>query len=97
MITDAEKQMIKKFKKLSIPVIYKLDDTDNILYVEHVDFDLCKTLLRGKKVSKEVVQNEIENYSTFLAQSSILEFDAYTKEYFKLLIEIVNMFINYNL
>ncbi|MBQ8433831.1 MAG: hypothetical protein IJX23_03380 [Clostridia bacterium] len=97
MVTDSEKLIIKKFQKIRIPSIYKMDDTDNLLYVEHVNFDLCEMLLRGKKVSKEYVQNEIEEYSVFLSQSAILDFNDVEKEYFKLLIEVVNIFIINNL
>ena len=97
MITSAEKILVERFQQLTIPPIYKMDDTDNLLYVEHVNYDLCGMLLRSKKVSKEYVQNEIEEYSAFLSQSSILNFDDDEKEYFKLLIEVVNIFIIHNL
>ena len=50
MLTDNEKIVIKQFQKTSIPSVYKLDDTDNILYIEHVDFDLCNLLLKNKKI-----------------------------------------------
>ncbi|MBQ7915075.1 MAG: hypothetical protein IJZ28_03965 [Clostridia bacterium] len=97
MITSAEKVVVERFQQLRIPSFYKVDDTDNLLYVEHVNYDLCEMLLRSKKVSKEYVQNEIEEYSAFLSQSSILNFDDDEKEYFKLLIEVVNIFIIHNL
>lgn len=50
MLTDNEKIVIKQFQKTSIPSVYKLDNTDNILYIEHVDFGLCNLLLKNKKI-----------------------------------------------
>ena len=97
MLTLAEKFAVERFQQLRIPAIYKLDDTDNLLYAEHVNFDLCEMLLRGKKVSKEYVQEEIKQFSVFLKQSTILDFDDYEKEYFKLLVEVVKIFITHNL
>lgn len=44
MLTNNEKIVIKEFQQTRIPSVYKLDDTDNILYIEHVDFDLCNML-----------------------------------------------------
>ena len=50
MLLDNEKELIKRFRETRIPLIFKIDKTDNILYIEHVDFDLCNMLLKGKKV-----------------------------------------------
>ena len=97
MLLDNEKELIKRFRETRIPLILKIDNTDNILYAEHVDFDLCKMLLKGKKVNVDCLQNEIELFTNFLAQISILEFNEEEKKYFKLLIEIVSMFIKENL
>ena len=97
MLTDCEKTIIKRFQQTRIPARYKLDDTDNILYIEHVDFDLCYILLQGKKVNKEYVQNEIKKYSIFLSQISILNYSEDEKTHLKLLIEVVDIFIKYNL
>lgn len=47
MLTNNEKIIIKEFKDSRIPSIYKFDDTDNILYIEHVDFDLCNMLINN--------------------------------------------------
>lgn len=97
MLLDNEKELIKRFRETRIPLILKIDNTDNILYAEHVDFDLCKMLLKGKKVNVDCLQNEIELFANFLAQISILEFNEEEQNYFKLLIEIVSMFIKENL
>ena len=97
MLLDNEKELIKRFRETRIPLIFKIDKTDNILYIEHVDFDLCNMLLKGKKVNVDCLQNEIELFANFLAQISILDFNEEEKNYFKLLIEIVSMFIKENL
>lgn len=97
MLTEAEKSIIKEFQNDRIPSIYKLDYTDNILFVEHVMFDICRLLLRGKKVSQEIVQEEINEYSRFLSQITISALDEVAKANLKLLMTVINIFIKYNL
>ncbi len=97
MLTENEKLLIKKFKHTRIPSVYKFDLTDNILYIEHVDFDLCTMLLKGKKASKEDVQNEIKEFSIFLSQLDVLNYDEFTRDHLNLLIEVVNIYIKNNL
>ncbi len=97
MLTDNEKKVIKLFQQTSIPSVYKLDNTDNILYIEHVDFDLCNMLLKNKKASIEYVQNEIKEYARFLKQLDISSYDNDTKKHLILLTEVINIFLRNNL
>ena len=97
MLTENEKLLLSKFQKTRIPSTYKFDDTDNILYIEHVDFDLCCMLLKNEKVNNEYVQNEIKAFSIFLSQLDVLTFDRFDRDYLNLLIEVVNIFIKNNL
>lgn len=80
-----------------IPAVYKEDLTDNILYIEHVEYDLCEMLLKNKKESKEFVQEEFKEYARFLTQLDISNYDDDTKTHLLLLMEVVNMFFKYNL
>lgn len=97
MLTNNEKIILKEFQQTRIPSIYKFDATDNILYVEHVDFDLCDMLLKNKKVSNEYIQNELKDFAKFLTQLDISNYDNDAKKYLNLLIEVVNIFIKNNL
>ena len=97
MLTNNEKIIIKEFKDSRIPSIYKFDDTDIILYIEHVDFDLCNMLLINEKVSNLYVQNELKEFARFLKQLDIKNYDSDAKKYLKLLLEVVNIFIRNNL
>ena len=108
MLTDNEKIVIKQFQKTSIPSVYKLDDTDNILYIEHVDFDLCNILLKNeldqnlirlknKKMNIEYVQSEFKEYAKFLEQLDISSYDNDAKKYLVLLTEVINTFLRNNL
>lgn len=97
MLTNNEKKILKEFQQTRIPSIYKFDATDNILYVEHVDFDLCDMLLKNKKVSNEYIQNELKDFAKFLTQLDISNYDNDAKKYLNLLIEVVNIFIKNNL
>lgn len=97
MLTNNEKLILNKFKNLKIPLIYKLDNTDNILYIEHVDFDLCTLLLKDENVSRNYVQKEIKEFAMFLSQLEVLHYNDVDKEYLNLLIDVVNIFIKNNL
>lgn len=97
MLTNNEKRVIKEFQQTSIPSVYKFDDTDNILYIEHIDFDLCNMLLKNEKVSIEYVQNEIKEYAKFLKQLDISGYDNDAKMYLMLLTEVINIFLKNNL
>ncbi len=95
MLTENEKRIIQTFQQTRIPSIYKLDNTDNILYIEHVDFDLCKMILKEKKISKEWAQCEILEYSKFLSQINIISLDAEALEHLRLVNAIISLFIKY--
>ena len=97
MLTNFEKSIVKKMEDARIPAVYKEDLTDNILYIEHVEFDLCKMLLKNKKESKEFVQEEFKEYARFLTQLDISNYDDDTKTHLLLIMEVVNMFFKYNL
>lgn len=97
MLTNNEKIVIKEFQQTRIPLVYKFDDTDNILYIEHVDFDLCDILLKNKKISNEYVQNELKEFAKFLTQLNIENFNKDDKNHLKLLLEVIYIFIKNNI
>ena len=45
IVTDTERAIIDKFLTMKCPPIYKTDNTDRILFVETVEFDICQYLL----------------------------------------------------
>ena len=97
MITNNEKIILKEFQQTRIPSIYKLDNTDNILYVEHVTFDLCDILLKNKKVNNSCINEELKEFAQFLLQINITSYDNDAKSHLKLLLEVVNIFLKNNL
>ena len=96
-LSNNEKAIIETFQQRRIPTVYKMDTTDNILFVEHVDFDLCNMLLRNKRVNEEYLQKEIKEYAIFLSQISISNYSDYDKSYLNLLMDVVNIFLKHNL
>ena len=62
-----EKGLIKEFRKAHIPGIFKLDNTDCILFLEDVDFDVCKWLLKGTALSKETIDSVLNEYERLLS------------------------------
>ena len=97
MVTHTDKLVIQQFQKTSIPSVYILGDTDTILYIEHVDFDLCNILLKNKKMNIEYVQSEFKEYAKFLEQLDISSYDNDAKKYLVLLTEVINTFLRNNL
>lgn len=96
-ITDTEKATIAYFKKLKYPAIYKIDDTDNILFVELVDFDVCSWLLKGQSIDKTQYQQILQKYKNFLEQVKLDSFDEYALMHYNLVIQIMEIFkIYYN-
>ena len=97
MLNDAEISIINKYKSLKIPAIYKTDNTDRILFIEYVDFDICTSLLKNKKIDKKEIEEAIKEYSYFLSQTSISTFDEESLYHFKILNIVMGIFFKYNL
>ena len=101
IINENEKAIIMWFKKVKYPSIYKEDKTDLILFVEMVDFDVCKYLLEGrnillgKKANRRYYEKIINEYQYFLKTIDISLFDDYAVQHYKAIISIMDMFIHY--
>lgn len=94
MLTKIEKSIVQEFVNLKIPAIYKFDNTLNILYIEHVLFDICPFLLKNKKREIDICA-EKDAYSNFLAQIVISGFDEEAKRHFNLLRSVMIILFKY--
>lgn len=94
-ITDKEKELLLKFKNLSYPSIYKTDNTDNILFIEMVDFDVCVYLIKGEEINKQIIEEIMNSYNKFLLQINLDSFDDYTLSHYKMVLEIMKIFEKY--
>lgn len=94
-ITDYEKEILQKFKNSSYPSIYKTDNTDNILFVESVDFDVCTYLLTGRHMNKEMYNDILKSYEKFLQQVNVDTFDEYALSHYNNILEIMEIFKKY--
>ena len=94
-ITNTEKKTIEHFKKLKYPAIYKLDATDNILFVELVDFDVCLFLLKGKRISYIQYKTILKEYKKYLAQVDLNSFDEYALMHYNIVVQIMEIFNKY--
>ena len=92
MLTKTEKTIVQEFNSLRIPAIYKIDNTFNILYIEHVLFDICPFLLNNKKRRIDV-DEERNAYSAFLANISISNFDEEAKRHLELLKKVMSILL----
>ena len=93
MLTKTEKDIIQEFDSLKIPAIYKIDDTFNILYIEHVHFDICPFLLKNKKRGINI-DEEKNAYSSFITNISISDFDEEAKYHLSLLQSVMSILFN---
>lgn len=95
MLTKSEKKIIQEFNNLKIPAIYKLDNTFNILYIEHIHFDICPLLLKNQNQGINIDEERVA-YSSFLANISISDFDEEAKRHLSLLKSVMSIFFNQN-
>ena len=93
MLTETEKAIIQEFNNLKIPAIYKTDDTFNILYIEHIHFDICSFLLKNQ-YQRINIDKERTAYSSFIAHISISDFDEEAKHHLYLLQSVMNILFN---
>ncbi len=92
MLNNDDKKLIKDFKSMVIPNIYKDDKTDCLLFVEHVDFDVCEDLLKGKKRFTKDNETEKNEFDRFLSQIDESKFDSYALLHFERIKKIMNLF-----
>ena len=95
IVTDTERAVIDKFLTMKCPPIYKTDNTDRILFVETVEFDICQYLLGKRKIGNEQYSYIMNEYERFLTQTNSSAFDKYTNEHFKLIVKLVDIFKKY--
>ena len=96
VISEFEKDIVKRFTMSKYPAIYKLDKTDNILFVETVDFDVCTSLLKGEKMSNNQFTKIMNDYQRYLHQIDFESFDEYAMAHYKDLCGIMEIFKKYN-
>lgn len=94
-ISNSEKQFILQFRKECYPSIYKTDPTDNILFVELVDFDICSFLLNNKTVEEEYYHFVMNNYQRYLKQIDLNLFDENALNFHKKILHIMELFQKY--
>ena len=94
-ITNSEKEVIEHFKELKYPAIYKLDVTDNILFVELIDFDVCLWLLNGKSINYTQYKEVLKEYKNYLSQVNLASFDEYALMHYNIVIQIMEIFKKY--
>jgi len=93
MLTKIEKAIIQEFYSLKIPAIYKTDNTFNILYIEHIHFDICPFLLKNQNQGINIDEERVA-YSSFLANISISDFDEEAKHHLSLLQSVMSILFN---
>lgn len=93
-LTDNEKDIVLRFTNMKYPSIYKTDETDSILFVELVDFDVCPYLL-GKRSINSGYSYVLSEYERYLAETDTSLFDEYAKEHYILIVKIMELFKKY--
>lgn len=91
-LTDKEREIVNKFVNMKYPSVYKTDNTDRILFVELVDFDVCQYLLGKIHVNNEQYNHILTEYERYLAQTDDTLFDQYAHEHFELMVKLMELF-----
>jgi len=94
-ISNEEKELVIKFQNMRIPSIFKTDNTDRILFVEDVSFFIGNSLLKGKKISKILYDETIDDYERFTSNTDVNNLDEYTLEYFNTCIQVIEIMKKY--
>lgn len=94
-ISNEEKELVIKFQNMRIPSIFKTDNTDRILFVEDVSFFIGNSLLKGKKISKILYDETIDDYERFISNTDVNNLDEYTLEYFNTCIQVIEIMKKY--
>ena len=93
-LSNDEKTLIKEFKKMHIPSIFKLQYIDHMLFVEDVVFFVCDALLRNKNVCEDALNELKINYEKFISEVDINILDEYAKSFCNSCAKIVNILFN---
>lgn len=94
-LSHKEKELINHFRKLKYPAIYKTDRTDNILFIELVDFNVCSLLLNGEAINPIQYNEILSEYEKYLKQTDITSLDSYAIKHYDMVNQIMKMFVKY--
>ena len=94
-LTDKEREIVIKFINMKYPPVYKTDNTDRILFVELVEFDVCPYLLGKIRLNNEQYDHILTEYERYLAQTDDTLFDEYAREHFELIVKLIELFKKY--
>lgn len=94
-LTDEEKKIVNRFLMMKTPPVYKTDNTDRILFVELVEFDVCTYLLGKNRIDTKQYSYILDEYEKYLTQTDSSQFDKYSKEHFKLIMNLMDIFKKY--
>lgn len=86
-----EKEIVMRFEKMRIPVMFKTDLTDRILFLEDINFIIRNVLLKNKIISDILYYETMSDYERFINNTDVKEFDDYTLDYFNMCVEIVQI------
>lgn len=91
-LTNNERVIINKFLIMKCPPVYKTDNTDRILFIELMEFDVCQYLLGKKQINNKQFSYINNEYKRYLTQTDSSTFDEYTKEHFMIIVKLMDIF-----
>ena len=94
-LTEDEKAFIVRFKQKSHPNDFAESVTEEALFLETIDCDVCPSLLREDEINPRTHATVTEGYCRLLENVDQTKFDAYTKQYFKDLETVMRIFEKY--
>jgi len=102
-ITSEERALIKYFRSLRIPAIFKFEYIDYMLFVEQIDFYVCRLLLKGKEITGEIFAEVMQGNDTtvgvgfncFVNSIDVSILDEATLEYYHNILRVVEVMRKY--
>lgn len=102
-ISEQEKLILLNFKKLHIPLIFKADYINYMLFVEEVDFYVCETLLKGKEITSKIYEWIVSDsnnghcpcFNDFIKGVNKSDLDENAKMYYDEILRVMDIFTKY--
>ncbi len=95
-LTKEEKTILKTFKDFRIPLIFKDDYIEHMLFIELLDFDICTYLLENKEITKKIFNEALNGYRYFMEDIDINKLDNDALKYYQMCKDVIRILIEKN-
>lgn len=91
-LSSEEKIILKNFKSMRIPSIFKEEYIEHMLFIELVDFDICTYLLEEKKLPDSLYKTAMSDFDFFKNAVDVKKLEKEEYLYYKQCCEVMEIF-----